>query len=75
MYKSLRRFSNNPFNSVKKNLNAGGVSGQYYSLAALQDKRLERLPYSLGNFVFDQCIASVGTYHLFLLILYDGKKI
>jgi len=41
------RFSNNPFNSVKKNLNAGGVSGQYYSLAALQDKRLERLPYSI----------------------------
>jgi len=47
MFKSIRKFSTNPFNSLKKNLNVSGISGSYYSLEALGDKRLDKLPYSI----------------------------
>ncbi|XP_023518525.1 aconitate hydratase-like [Cucurbita pepo subsp. pepo] len=39
----------NPFNSILKTLEnpEGGVFGKYYSLPALNDPRIERLPYSI----------------------------
>ncbi|KAE8647620.1 aconitate hydratase [Cucumis sativus] len=39
----------NPFNSILKTLenHEGGVFGKYYSLPALNDPRIERLPYSI----------------------------
>jgi aconitate hydratase len=48
MFKSVRKFSTkNPFNGLKKKLNVGGTTGEYYSLTALSDPRLEKLPYSI----------------------------
>ena len=49
MFKTIRKFSAkpNPFNSVLKTLEVSGNKGGMYSLAALNDSRLEHLPYSI----------------------------
>lgn len=37
----------NPFQNTFKSLNVDGKKYQYYSLPALNDKRLEKIPYSI----------------------------
>ena len=46
---SLRKYSfaTNPFNHVKKELKVEGKNFSYYSLPALGDKRVEKLPFSI----------------------------
>jgi len=37
----------NPFEKVAKELTVGGSTNKYFSLPALEDKRVEKLPYSI----------------------------
>ena len=42
-----RNFSTNPFQSTVRNLTAGGKDLEYFNLGALNDTRLDSLPYSV----------------------------
>ncbi|CAF1809829.1 BnaC04g06410D [Brassica napus] len=44
---SLQFPSENPFRSILKTLDDGGKFGNYYSLRALNDSRIDKLPYSI----------------------------